>query len=226
MTGGLSAVESSAEDIDFWDPTSLPTVEDGGGSSADESSAEATNRDLNMVPPALVDGPDASVTEAAELAQEQAAAALAEAEAHAAELRAAEPAQLRSLDCSGYMRMVWGYRSGLPLTLMPNGTAIPRRAFEMLNSAPGVVTIANAGTQAIAFSRLSTGDLVFFDAATDDGTQIDHVGMYLGVDSGGHHRFVSSRKTANGPTLGDLGGKSLLDGTGHYAVSFRAARRL
>jgi len=50
--------------------------------------------------------------------------------------------------------------------------------------------------------------------------------MYLGVDSGGHHRFVSSRKTANGPTLGDLGGKSLLDGTGHYAVSFRAARRL
>ncbi len=96
----------------------------------------------------------------------------------------------------------------------------------MLNGAPGVVTTANTGTQATSYGRLSAGDLVFFDAATDDGAQIDHVGMYLGVDSGGRHRFISSRKTANGPTLGDVGGKSLLDGTGFYATSFRAARRL
>jgi hypothetical protein len=50
--------------------------------------------------------------------------------------------------------------------------------------------------------------------------------MYLGIDSGGHHRFISSRKTANGPTLGDTGGRSILDGTGFYAVAFRSARRL
>ena len=136
-----------------------------------------------------------------------------------------ESAQFHSLDCSGYMRMVWGYRTGLPLTLAPNG-GIPRRAFEMLDGAPGVVTIPNKGSQATADGRLSPGDLVFFDAATDDGAQIDHVGMYLGVDSGGRHRFISSRKTVNGPTLGDVGGKSLLDGTGFYATRFRAARRL
>lgn len=136
-----------------------------------------------------------------------------------------EPEQIRSLDCSGFIRMVWGYRSGLALTLPPKAGAIPRRAFEIYDLAPGVVTIRNSGAQATAYDRLSSGDLVFFDAATDDGTQIDHVGMYLGLDSAGRHRFISSRKTANGPTLGDTGGKSVLDGTGFYATSFRGARR-
>jgi cell wall-associated NlpC family hydrolase len=73
---------------------------------------------------------------------------------------------------------------------------------------------------------LSPGDLVFFDAATNDGTQIDHVGMYLGTDEGGNYRFVSSRKSINGPTMGDYSGKSILNGSGLYATSFRAARRL
>ena len=146
--------------------------------------------------------------------------------AYGAHVDQPESAQFHSLDCSGYMRMVWGYRSGLPLTLTPNGTGIPRRAFEMLDTAPGLVTIPNRGIQATAYGRLLPGDLVFFDAATDDGAQIDHVGMHLGVDSGGRHRFISSRKTTNGPTLGDTGGRSLLDGTGFYATSFRASRRL
>jgi hypothetical protein len=68
--------------------------------------------------------------------------------------------------------------------------------------------------------------LVFFDAAADDGKQIDHVGIYLGRDAGGNHRFVSSRKSINGPTLGDYNGRSILNGTGLYAKAFRAARRL
>jgi hypothetical protein len=67
---------------------------------------------------------------------------------------------------------------------------------------------------------------VFFDADPGDGARIDHVGIYLGVDAGGRHRFVSSRKGINGPTLGDYRGASLLDGAGLYARAFRASRRL
>ena len=137
-----------------------------------------------------------------------------------------EEAQINSLDCSGLVRMVFGYRSKLPLTLDPNGTAIPRRAFQILHSAPGVVTTKNEGTQVKSFAKLAPGDLVFFDAATDDGTQIDHNGIYLGRDMGGNWRFISSRKSINGPTLGDFRGNSILNGTGLYATSFRAVRRL
>ena len=88
------------------------------------------------------------------------------------------------------------------------------------------MTIPNTGGQVRDFSRLAPGDLVFFDAATDDGTRIDHVGIYLGTDTAGRPRFLSSRKGINGPTLGDHRGKSLLDGTGLYAAAFRAVRSL
>jgi hypothetical protein len=55
---------------------------------------------------------------------------------------------------------------------------------------------------------------------------IDHVGMYLGKDAGGHYQFVSSRKSINGPTLGDYMGSLILDGTKLYGASFRGTRRL
>jgi len=139
----------------------------------------------------------------------------------------AEPAQSRSLDCSGFMRMLWGRRFGVPLGLDPDGGAtLPRRAVQQASSAPGIAPIANAGRQVTDFGRLQPGDLVFFDASTDDGTSIDHVGMYLGTDEGGRRRFVSSRKSADGATMGDLRGASVLDGTGLYAKSFRSTRRL
>jgi hypothetical protein len=144
--------------------------------------------------------------------------------------------ELHCLDCSGYMRMVWGYRHHLPgsgyvdsvpLSIRPReGTTLPRRAVQQCASAPGLMLIENAGTQVTDLSRLGIGDLVFFDADRDDGTAIDHVGMYLGVDTAGHHRFISSRKTIDGPTFADVGGPSLLDGRGHYARTFRAVRRL
>ena len=145
--------------------------------------------------------------------------------------------QLRCLDCSGFVRMIWGYRhhlvgygyeDSLPLSLRPQAdrTAIPRRAFEILEHAPGVLTISNSGSQITDFSRLRVGDLVFFDADTEDSDQIDHVGMYLGVDSHHRQRFISSRKGANGPTFADYRGRSVLDGTGLYAQSFRGVRRL
>jgi cell wall-associated NlpC family hydrolase len=73
---------------------------------------------------------------------------------------------------------------------------------------------------------VQAGDLVFFDADPEDGPAVDHVGLYLGRDDGGHLRFLSSRKGANGPTLGDTRGASLLDGAGLYARAFRSARRL
>lgn len=138
-----------------------------------------------------------------------------------------ESAQIGSLDCSGFMRMIFGYRSGMPMSLDPDGGAsLPRRSFQMHESAPGLIITSSLSGSTLSFSKLAPGDLVFFDASTDDGTQIDHVGMFLGLDATGHYRFVSSRKSINGPTLGDYKGKSLLDGTGLYATSFRAARRL
>ena len=81
-----------------------------------------------------------------------------------------------------------------------------------------------------AYDKLTVGVLVFYDASTDDGTQVEDVGMYLGKDQGGNHRFVSSRKSINGPTFGDYKGRSVLnpvEGTsGLYARSFRAVRPL
>ena len=77
-----------------------------------------------------------------------------------------------------------------------------------------------------AFAVLAPGDVVSFDASSDDGSDIDHTGIYLGVDQAGHARFVSSRKSADGPTMGDLRGRSTLDGTGYYATAFRTARRI
>jgi hypothetical protein len=86
--------------------------------------------------------------------------------------------------------------------------------------------VPDAGAQVTDFGALDIGDLGFFDADAGDGPQLDHAGMYLGVDREGAPRFLSSRKTADGPTLGDAGGTSVLDGTGHYAKAFRAVRRL
>lgn len=139
--------------------------------------------------------------------------------------------QINSLDSSGYIRMVWGYANALPISLNPDGQAIPRKIFQILDSmpGPGVVVMPNTGMQVTDLSKLQVGDIVFFDADTADGTQIDHVGMYLGTDADGNYRFISSRKTSNGPTFGtdfeSQGGKSVLDGVGEWAKAFRAVRR-
>jgi cell wall-associated NlpC family hydrolase len=138
---------------------------------------------------------------------------------------APEPDQSGSLDCSGFVRMVLGYRSGLPLVLDPDGQRLPRRSFQMLASGPGILVVPDLGVVP-AVDRVLPGDLLFFDASTNDGVQVDHVAIYLGVDSTGAPRFLSSRKTVDGPTMGDVGGRSTLSGTGLYASSFRAVRRV
>ncbi len=140
-----------------------------------------------------------------------------------------EVAQFRSLDCSGLVRMVYGYRHGLPLTLTTfDGVAIPRVSSNIANNGPGIIVGSNPGAPPDT-SQLQPGDIVCFDADTsnpdEEEGQIDHNGMYVGVGTDGKRRFVSSRKTISGPTISDLGGPSYIDGAGLYARSLRLIRR-
>jgi cell wall-associated NlpC family hydrolase len=138
-----------------------------------------------------------------------------------------KPDHFQSLDCSGYLRMVFGYRLGYPMhnTNEP-GPGLPRRAFAIAEHGPGTLLIENTGEPSRAYELLQEGDLVFFHSDDPDPDVIGHSGIYLGVDSNGDHRFVSSRVTVNGPTMGDVGGASILNGSGYYAEQFLAARRL
>jgi cell wall-associated NlpC family hydrolase len=132
------------------------------------------------------------------------------------------------VDCSGFLRLVYGYRMGYPLRITNDpGPGLPRRAYAIASVGPGIVVIANKGVPVTDFRRLQPGDLVFFDTALGDGSnQTDHSGIYLGMDDAGHYRFISSRSRANGPTLGDRGGDALLDGGGYWSIRFRTARRI
>ncbi|MEV0734957.1 NlpC/P60 family protein [Streptomyces sp. NPDC050549] len=139
-----------------------------------------------------------------------------------------EQARYGCVDCSGFQRLVWGYRMGLPMhNTNTKGTGLPRRAYAIAAYGPGRLVIPHTGTkQATDLSILQPGDLVFFAIIKDRPDFIDHVGIYMGLDDNGRHRFYSSRSAANGPTMGDLSGHALLDGTDFYARGFRSARRL
>lgn len=148
-----------------------------------------------------------------------------------------EKKEFRCLDCSGYIRMIWGYRhnfagSGyidrIPLSrrITSDLSAIPRRSWEICDAGPGIIIIPNRDRQVTDLTQMEIGDLVFFDADTEDGNRIDHLGMYIGIDRKGQHRFISSRKSLNGPTFRDNDkGKSVLDEC-IYGRRFRAVRRL
>jgi cell wall-associated NlpC family hydrolase len=131
------------------------------------------------------------------------------------------------VDCSGYMRLVWGYRNGYPMhTTDVAGIGLPRRAFAIAQFAPGVLLIPDTKSRPTNISLLQPGDLVFFAINIGKPIEIDHCGMYLGPDTEGHPRFLSSRSQANGPTFGDMAGDGVLDGNGFYAAGLRVARRL
>lgn len=133
----------------------------------------------------------------------------------------------RALDCSGFIRMVYGYRMNYPLRgTNTKGVGLPRRAYAMAEFGPGTQLMPNTGRAARAYDRLQPGDLLFFNAGPIGGKHIEHSGIYLGVDDSGHHRFISSRSKADGPTMGDFGGDSLLDGAGYWSSKFRTARRI
>ncbi|WP_405527570.1 C40 family peptidase [Streptomyces avidinii] len=139
--------------------------------------------------------------------------------------------QVGNLDCSGYTRMVYGYHMGVPVAAGEDTskTRIPRKSRHMVDYAPGTRIDRTDGTNPPAAQQLQPGDLVLFNADSGDDTvtvTVDHVGIYLGADTTGKRRFLSSRKTGNGPTMSDLGGASLLDGTGTYAKNLHTVHRI
>ncbi|MFD9150575.1 hypothetical protein [Streptomyces diastaticus] len=144
------------------------------------------------------------------------------------ETRTAGPGEQGCMDCSGTVRMVYGHHMGIPMVRTRNidGTVLPRMTKDIGPSGPGVI-IAQAADSPPPLTNMQIGDVPHFDADTSDPVagQMDHNGIYLGVDTAGHPRFINSRKTPNGPTFGDLGGASTLDGAGLYATSLRIIRR-
>ncbi|MFE2529471.1 NlpC/P60 family protein [Streptomyces sp. NPDC059382] len=139
--------------------------------------------------------------------------------------------QVGNLDCSGYTRMVYGYHMGVPLAAGEDTskTRIPRKSRHMVDYTPGTRIDQTDGTTPPAAQQLQPGDLLLFNADSGDDTvtvTVDHVGIYLGLDTTGKRRFLSSRKTGHGPTMSDLGGASTLDGTGTYAKKLHTVHRI
>lgn len=139
-----------------------------------------------------------------------------------------DPTRRAMFDCSGFVRMVYGYRMGYPLLRADTkGAGLPRTANGMATVGPGTQIIARTAPEQFApVDLLLPGDLLFFEIDARTGARLDHTGIYLGLDDAGHPRFISSREEANGPTFGDLGGTSRIDGSGFYGAGLRIAKRL
>ena len=139
------------------------------------------------------------------------------------------PAWYGDLDCTGFIRILFGYRMGFPLLKGDErSAALPRHSWGMATLGPGV-QIFNAGAQQPPsgdLDRLQPGDLLFFAEGKSTPGTIDHAGIYLGLDQSGNPRFLSSRMGANGPTFGDAWGRSVLSGSGLYARDLRSAKRI
>ncbi|MFJ5774628.1 NlpC/P60 family protein [Streptomyces sp. NPDC093094] len=137
-----------------------------------------------------------------------------------------DPKWLKNLDCSGFVRMVYGYHLGVPMGLAQDSERryLPRTSQKQAASSPGVV-VAQATDAPPPLTALRIGDVLFWNDP-DDGA-VSHTGIYMGVDQHGRRRFVSSRKTPDGPTMGDIGGKSIIDGTASdlYTDKLRVIRR-
>jgi cell wall-associated NlpC family hydrolase len=150
-----------------------------------------------------------------------------------------QASRLNCLDCSGFVRMVFGYHLGVPMCLQEdadmNGVNLPRRSVQIGPRGPGVLIAQGSGAPP-ALTGLQIGDVVAFnhDVADDHGgddradveENDDHVGIYVGRDLSGNDLFLSSRKTSNGPTIGALGGPSQLNGNGPWAAALRHIRRV
>jgi cell wall-associated NlpC family hydrolase len=133
------------------------------------------------------------------------------------------------LDCSGFIRLIYGYRFGIPLLNQSATTTVdglPRTAASMASHARAVVIAAgrNPSRPPTDLSAVRPGDLVFF-ALHDDPALITHSGIYLGTDTDGRMRFVSSRGTTDGPTFGDVRGDGVID-TGYFGDRLRRVIRV
>ncbi|WP_425246403.1 NlpC/P60 family protein [Streptomyces sp. NEAU-NA10] len=139
-----------------------------------------------------------------------------------------DPKWLKNLDCSGFVRMVYGYHLGVPMGLAEDSVQrryLPRTSKWQAASSPGIV-VAQSADAPPPLDTLRIGDVLFWNDP-DDGA-VSHTGIYMGLDQHGKRRFVSSRKTPNGPTMADVGGKSIVDGTASdlYTDKLRVIRRL
>ncbi|MEV7778012.1 NlpC/P60 family protein [Kitasatospora sp. NPDC088351] len=139
-----------------------------------------------------------------------------------------------AFDCSGFVRMVYGYRSGYPLLSKDvAGPGLARTANGLARFSPGVPVLplttapgSDVTLRPASIDPLQPGDLVFFEIDARTGARLDHTGIYLGLDTDGHPRYISSREEADGPTFGDKGGTARLDDNGFYAKGLRSAKRL
>lgn len=136
------------------------------------------------------------------------------------------------LDCSGLIRILYGYRMGYPMLLgdgsSTTGGTLPRHSWSIASNGPGPWLFgqgAAAAPSTAELTPLQPGDVLFFAEGTVK-TEIDHCGVYFGTDQYGRRRFLSSRMGADGPTFGDAEGMSVIGGTGIYSQDFRAARRI
>ncbi|MEV6377559.1 C40 family peptidase [Micromonospora musae] len=136
----------------------------------------------------------------------------------------------RDLDCSGFVRLIYGYRFGVPLFNDPVSTTVdglPRTASSMASYARSVLVAAGRtpGKAPADLTALQPGDLVFFSLHKEDPNLITHSGIYLGKDEDGGMRFVSSRETVDGPTFGDVHGDGVVD-SGYFGDRLRRVIRL
>lgn len=176
-------------------------------------------------------------------------------------VRSPDPTQLGKVDCSGYMRLVWGYRDNftyqgtsgsIPLSMNAVTGMLPRRSYQQYMYGPGKPVVpfrlapagaspSSGGTPTPAeVAALRVGDLLFFDVncdytvaspscSADPAVAIGHVGILLGPDTAGNLRFISSRASADGPTIGNVTAWSIVNGatsSTYFPKRFRAARRL
>ncbi|MDI1445755.1 hypothetical protein [Polyangium sp. 6x1] len=175
-----------------------------------------------------------------------------------ASLITADSTQLGKLDCSGFLRLIFGQRANflyggveakIPMSLYVTGT-LTRASKDQYQSGPGKIIVPfrtqpsgvaafNGTPTATELSSIQVGDIVFFDSSCDysvaapscgtDWTSIGHTGIYVGRDASNNARFLSSRSTADGPTVANTGGWSVFNDavglSGTYPKRFRGARR-
>ena len=157
-----------------------------------------------------------------------------------ANIVAPDTTQLGKLDCSGFLRLVFGERTNfvynlvnakVPMSLYVSGT-LTRASRDQYQLGPGkiIVPFRTQPTGAAAFqgapsstelATIQVGDVVFFDSDCDytvtspscgtTSASIGHAGIYVGRDSSNNARFLSARSTADGPTVANTGGWSVFN---------------
>lgn len=144
-------------------------------------------------------------------------------------VRTADPAEYQKLDCSGYVRMIYGYRLGIAIGLNEADGSIPRTSKNQAATGPGIIIADGDGTHITMPANALPGDLVFFDK-TPGLSGVHHVGIVFG-DAAGNLRMIHSAPGADGPTFGNwqstIGATltSRLTGTGYYATGITTIRR-